>query len=162
MDLSLINVYPEEIKERVIELYNSGRLGEYITNRYPQSHHIKSDKMLFNYVKELKSYYMKRAKPLHRVYFSDSVEQVYNALGFNRTNRVVQGRKAKVRNEIVIASLFKNAPEEFLEMIVIHELAHLKVKEHNKEFYRLCMNMNARYHQLEFDLRLYLIYRSHL
>jgi predicted metal-dependent hydrolase len=42
-------------------------------------------------------------------------------------------------------------------MIVVHELAHLKEKEHNKAFYRLCLNMLSNYHQLEFDMRLYLI-----
>jgi len=26
-------------------------------------------------------------------------------------------------------------------MIVVHELAHLKEKQHNKAFYRLCLNM---------------------
>jgi predicted metal-dependent hydrolase len=41
-------------------------------------------------------------------------------------------------------------------MIVVHELAHLKEKEHNKAFYSLCEHMEPDYHQLEFDLRLYL------
>jgi hypothetical protein len=41
-------------------------------------------------------------------------------------------------------------------MIVVHELAHIKEKEHNKAFYKLCMHMEPDYHQLEFDTRLYL------
>ena len=41
-------------------------------------------------------------------------------------------------------------------MIVVHELAHLKEPEHNKAFYQLCTHMAPDYHQLEFDLRLYL------
>jgi hypothetical protein len=41
-------------------------------------------------------------------------------------------------------------------MIVVHELAHLKEFEHNKAFYQLCTHMVPDYHQLEFDLRLYL------
>ncbi len=52
--------------------------------------------------------------------------------------------------------VFKTAPLEFLRMIVAHELAHLKEKEHNKAFYKLCEHMEPDYHQLEFDLRLYL------
>lgn len=52
--------------------------------------------------------------------------------------------------------VFKTAPEEFLRMIVIHELAHLKEKQHNKAFYKLCSHMDNSYHQLEFDMRLYL------
>ena len=52
--------------------------------------------------------------------------------------------------------MFKATPEAFLKMIVVHELAHFKEKEHNKAFYKLCQHMEPNYHQYEFDLRLYL------
>jgi predicted metal-dependent hydrolase len=68
----------------------------------------------------------------------------------------VQGAKLKAKNEIRIASVFKHAPLEFLRMIVAHELAHLKERDHNKAFYNLCEYMEPAYHQLEFDMRLYL------
>ena len=42
-------------------------------------------------------------------------------------------------------------------MIVVHELAHLREKEHNKNFYQLCKHMLPDYYQLEFDARLYMI-----
>jgi predicted metal-dependent hydrolase len=41
-------------------------------------------------------------------------------------------------------------------MIVVHELSHLKEKEHNKAFYQLCQHMLPEYHQIEFDVRVYL------
>jgi hypothetical protein len=41
-------------------------------------------------------------------------------------------------------------------MIVVHELAHVKEKEHNKAFYQLCTYMEPHYHQYELDCRLYL------
>ena len=56
----------------------------------------------------------------------------------------------------IIASIFRDAPGEFLKMIVVHELAHLKEKEHNKAFYQLCEYMEPAYGQLEFDTRLFL------
>ena len=62
----------------------------------------------------------------------------------------------KSKNEIRIGALFKKSPEAFLEMIVVHELAHLKEKNHNKNFYKLCQHMQADYHQIELDLRIYL------
>ncbi len=62
----------------------------------------------------------------------------------------------KAKNEIRIASMFRDAPEPFLRMLVVHELAHLKEKDHNKAFYALCCHMEPDYHQLEFDARLYL------
>ena len=60
------------------------------------------------------------------------------------------------KNEIKIAEVFRVGPEAFLRMIVVHELAHFKEKEHDKAFYQLCAHMEPAYHQLEFDLRLYL------
>jgi predicted metal-dependent hydrolase len=45
-------------------------------------------------------------------------------------------------------------------MIVVHELAHLKELDHNKAFYQLCTYMLPDYHQLEFDLRVYLTWRE--
>jgi len=52
--------------------------------------------------------------------------------------------------------VFRDAPAPFLKMILVHELAHLKEREHNKAFYQLCTHMEPDYFQLEFDLRLYL------
>jgi len=68
----------------------------------------------------------------------------------------VQGTKLKAKREIRIASLFKQTPPEFLKMIVVHELAHLKERDHDKAFYALCEHMEPAYHQIEFDLRMYL------
>ncbi len=59
-----------------------------------------------------------------------------------------------------MAALFKAAAPEFLQMIVVHELAHLKQAEHNKPFYQLCQYMLPDYHQREFDLRTYLTWRD--
>jgi UTP pyrophosphatase len=70
----------------------------------------------------------------------------------------VQGSQLKTRREIRIATVFRESPPEFLDMIVVHELAHLKEPEHDKAFYQLCTHMLADYHQLEFDLRLYLLH----
>ena len=68
----------------------------------------------------------------------------------------MQGARLKASREIRIASVFRDAPADFLKMIVVHELAHMKEAEHNKAFYQLCTHMAPDYHQLEFDLRLYL------
>ena len=56
--------------------------------------------------------------------------------------------------------MFRDAPAPFLKMILVHELAHLKEREHNKAFYQLCIHMEPDYFQLEFDLRLYLTHRE--
>jgi predicted metal-dependent hydrolase len=58
--------------------------------------------------------------------------------------------------------MFRDAPAAFLKMILVHELAHLKEREHTKAFYQLCTHMEPDYFQLEFDLRLYLTHRETL
>jgi predicted metal-dependent hydrolase len=68
----------------------------------------------------------------------------------------VQGNKLKSKREIRVAALFKEGPAEFLKMIAVHELAHIKEREHDKAFYKLCTYMEPQYHQYEFDLRVYL------
>lgn len=68
----------------------------------------------------------------------------------------MQGNQLKAKREIRVDSLFKDTPPEFLKMIVAHELAHLKEREHGKAFYQLCSHMEPHYHQYEFDLRLHL------
>jgi UTP pyrophosphatase len=52
--------------------------------------------------------------------------------------------------------MFKDAPPEFLRMITVHELAHLRLRDHDRAFYQLCEHMEPNYHQLEFDVRVYL------
>jgi hypothetical protein len=57
-----------------------------------------------------------------------------------------------------VAAIFREMPPEFLRMIVVHELAHMKERDHDKAFYQLCRHMEPDYSQLEFDLRTYLTY----
>ena len=59
-----------------------------------------------------------------------------------------------------MASLFREAPAAFLDMILVHELAHLRESEHNKAFYQLCQHMLPGYAQIEFDLRAWLCWRE--
>lgn len=44
-----------------------------------------------------------------------------------------------------------------LELLVVYELAHFKEKDHNKAFYKICEYMRPDYHQIELDLRLFLV-----
>ena len=72
----------------------------------------------------------------------------------------MQGGKLQAKREIRISALFREGPLQFLRMIVVHELAHLRQREHDKAFYQLCLHMEPHYHQYEFDLRAYLTYRA--
>jgi hypothetical protein len=154
--LKYLSHYNEQTKLQVQSLIKQDKLEAHLLKKYQNSHTIKTDKALFDYVNGLKNEYMKKSSPLSKVVYDGKINVIDNALGMHTFISRVQGNKLKSKNEIRVASMFKSVPEEFLRMIVVHELAHFKEKEHNKAFYNLCMHMENSYHQLEFDLRLYL------
>jgi len=41
-------------------------------------------------------------------------------------------------------------------LLLARKLAHMKDRDHDKAFYTLCEHMEPAYHQIEFDLRMYL------
>ncbi len=148
--------YPPHVLARVHALIEQGRLGEVLANKYAQVHAVRSDAQLYDYVQELKERHLRKSVPLGKVIYDGKLQVMKHALGTHTSISRVQGDRLKARREIRIASVFRDAPAEFLKMIVVHELAHLKEAEHDRSFYRLCTHMEPGYHQLEFDLRLYL------
>jgi len=154
--LKYLTGYSTETIFQVDQLISDNRLGEILLKKYPDTHGIRTDKQLYEYSIDLKNQHMNKAQPLNRVQYDSKIKIIQHALGQHHYITRVQGNKIKAVNEIRIASLFRIAPEAFLKMIVVHELAHFKEKEHNKSFYQLCRHMEPLYHQYEFDLRLYL------
>lgn len=149
--------YPAELRAQARELIAQGRLAEQLRRRYPDLHEVRTDGALRDYVKALKNRHLRSAEPLAKVVFDNRLQVVENALGTHTTITRVQGNRLKAKREIRIAGVFRALPEAFLKMIVVHELAHLKQRAHDKAFYALCMHMEPDYHQLEFDLRLSLM-----
>ncbi|KHN50678.1 M48 family metallopeptidase [Pectobacterium fontis] len=158
--LRYLNGYPPTIIAQVQALVEQGKLGSWLEKRYPDHHSIQSDKSLYQFVAELKQRYLKNAPALSKVLYDNKQNPIKGTLGTNTFVARVQGGKLKSNNEIRIATLFRDGPEAFLRMIVIHELAHLKEKDHNKAFYQLCCHMDPDYHQLEFDMRIWLNWRE--
>ncbi len=148
--------YPPELRAQVRVLIAEGRLADSVERRYPERHDIASDGALYDYVSELKNRHMRSAGPLAKVLYDSRLHLTHQALGVHTAVSRVQGSQLKSKREIRIASLFREAPAAFLRMIAVHELAHLKEREHNKAFYALCMHMEPEYYQLEFDVRLWL------
>jgi predicted metal-dependent hydrolase len=150
--------YPAELVEQVRQLIDQGLYADVLLRKYPLAHAVRTDKALYDYVSELKGRYLRTAGPLSLVAFDSTLHVIRNALGLHTSISRVQGTKLKSKREIRVANVFKAMPPEFLRMIVVHELAHLKEREHDKAFYQLCRHMEPEYHQLEFDLRAYLCY----
>lgn len=149
--------YPSQLQQQVTAMIAENRLADFLLNRYPDVHDVNNDQCLREYVFALKNDYMKKSSPLSKVVYDNKIHVVKNALGTHSYVPRVQGNKISSKNEIRISSVFKKTPEAFLNMIAVHELAHLKEKSHDKAFYRLCTHMLPEYHQLEFDTRLYLV-----
>ncbi|MDM0070820.1 M48 family metallopeptidase [Variovorax sp. J31P207] len=154
--MKYLAAYPAALRAQVEKLLAEGKLGDWLQKRYVAPHEIRTDRALYDYVSDLKSEFLRNAEPLSKVVFDNKLHVIRNALGTHTTVSRVQGGKLKAKREIRVASLFKEVPIEWLRMIVVHELAHMKEREHDKAFYKLCMHMEPDYHQHEFDLRLYL------
>ncbi|MFI3187301.1 MAG: DUF45 domain-containing protein [Methylococcaceae bacterium] len=155
-ELKYLLGYSDNVTSQVRQLISDDKLGETLLKKYPLVHTIRTDKALYTYTVELKNALLKQSQPLSKVIYDDKIKDLHQALGLHTFISRVQGGKHKAKNEIRVASLFKTVPLAFLRMIVVHELAHLKEKEHNKAFYQLCQHMEPAYHQFELDMRLYL------
>ena len=154
--MKYLSGYPDSLKVGVQQLLLQGRLGETLLARYPHGHAVRTDKALYDYVIVLKNEFLRNSEPLSKVSFDSKLQVITHALGTHTTVSRVQGSKLKSKCEIRVASLFREVPAEFLKMIVVHELAHIREKAHDKAFYKLCTHMEPQYHQYEFDLRVYL------
>ncbi len=148
--------YPEHVQEKVRNLLLQDKLGPMLRDKYAQPHTVRNDRQLYDYVQELKDRYLRKSVPLGKVIYDSKLQVMKHALGTHTAISRIHGGKLKASREIRIATVFRDAPADFLKMIVVHELAHLKEADHNKPFYQLCTHMAPDYHQLEFDLRLYL------
>ena len=148
--------YAPSLQQKVRDWLQAGKAAEWLLRKYPQAHAVRSDAALYGYVQQLKGAYLRTASPLGKVMFDSRLSILKQVLGTNSRISRVQGAKLKAKSEIRVAALFREMPEPFLRMIVAHELAHLKEREHDKAFYQLCRHMVPDYFQLEFDLRAYL------
>ena len=159
-NLKYLQQYPLDLQHKIADLLAQDKLGDYITQRYPLAHSIQTDKALYDYCNDIKQTFLRNAPLLDKVAYDNRLSIEHHALGLNTAISRVQGGKLKAKKEIRISSFFKAAPSDFLKMIVVHELAHLKQRNHDKAFYQLCQHMAPNYHQLEFDCRVYLTFKS--
>ncbi len=158
--LSYLKGYSPELQRQALALLQANKTGELLLKKYPRPHDLASEKALYVYAQDIKNEFMRSSAPISKVIYDDKIHVINNALGLHTYVSRVQGNKLKAKNEVRISSMFRRVPEPLLRMILVHELAHLREKEHNKAFYKLCTYMEPDYFQLEFDLRLYLCHKD--
>ena len=159
-DLPFLSGYAPELLDQVRALRDAGTLGEHLARRYPETHQLRTDGALYEHASALKARYLKNAPALAKVAYDNRLQIDQRALGTLTAVSRVQGGKLTAKREIRVSSFFKQAPAAMLQMILVHELAHLKERAHDKPFYALCQHMLPEYHQVEFDTRLYLTWRA--
>jgi len=158
--MEYLNGYPDTTVAQVARMRDQAQLGPWLLRKYPQGHDVRSDKALFNYLQSLRQAYLQNAPQLSKAVYDSKLQTVANALGTHARIGRVQGAQLKSRREIRIASVFRQAPLPFLRMICVHELAHFRERDHDRAFYQLCCHLEPDYHQLEFEVRVYLTYLS--
>ena len=154
--LKYLQGYSSDTLAQVEKIMDGQGLGAWLLKKYPTGHGLRTDKALYDYAQTIKQAHLRGTEPLNKVAFDSKLQVVAHALGTHTTISRVQGNKLKSKREIRIASLFKDTPPEFLKMITVHELAHIKERAHDKAFYQLCTYMEPSYHHLEFEVRVYL------
>jgi predicted metal-dependent hydrolase len=154
--LKYLSAYSDQTRAQVAQMIEHGQLATHLRQRYRCAHGIRTDKALYDYVQDLKTEFLRNAEPISKVAFDSKIQVIQHALGLHTAISRVQGNKLKAKHEIRIATVFRDVPLEMLRMIAVHELAHVKEKQHDKAFYKLCCYMEPQYHQIEFDLRLVL------
>jgi UTP pyrophosphatase len=158
--VNYLGAYSSQVQQQVQALLDNNKTGPWLLKKYPQLHALGSEKALYEYAQGIKNEFMRSSSPISKVVYDDKIHVINNALGLHTYVSRVQGNKLKAKHEIRISSLFRKLPEPLLRMILVHELAHLREKNHDKAFYKLCCYMEPDYHQLEFDLRVYLSHRD--
>ena len=62
------------------------------------------------------------------------------------------------RGNININTLMQNMPEELIDYVVYHEVAHLRRLRHDEKFWRIIAKKFPHYQDLEKELSLYWFY----
>lgn len=154
--VDLLAGFPPAVRARAEALHSAGQLLPLLQRRYPEAHEVHDNAALYRYVQDLKTAHMRSSPPLGKVRYCDKISTVHNALGLHTYAVRVQGSKLKRKNELRVGAVFRDMPAAFLFAIVVHELAHLRHRDHDRAFYRLCTHMDPDYHRHEADLRLWL------
>ncbi|MCF2908024.1 DUF45 domain-containing protein [Pseudoalteromonas sp. DL2-H2.2] len=149
--------YPSSLQAQIKPLLEGDKLATYFRAKYPHGHQCQSTQALYDYCHDYKNKYLKNVPRLHKVSYAKGRDLMTGTLGHHSQTRKQHGGKVKTRYEIALSQQLKYAPEAVLRALVVHELAHFKELDHNKAFYQLCCHMEPDYHQLELDLRLFIV-----
>ena len=143
--LPYLSGYAPSLQNQVRDWLFAGKAGEWLLRKYPQAHAVRTDRALYDYVDALKAQYLRNAGQLHKVAYDSRIHVVHNALGLHTRRAIVHGGRLNARHEIHVAAMFKQAPDAFLRMICVHELAHTRHFDHSPSFWAEVAKHDADY-----------------
>lgn len=105
--LNYLSGYPADIVAQVQKLIATDQLSQILLKKYPETHGVRSDKALYDYVLDLKNQYLRGASPLNKVAYDSKLQVLRQALGTHTSISRVQGGKLKAKREIRVAAVWR-------------------------------------------------------
>ena len=106
--------------------------------------------------KHVNHFYKEEAKrhiPSFVKKWSDIMELTPNKISFRKTKR--QWGSCSVKNDLSFNTMMMKLPHDVIQYIIVHELAHIKHKHHQKSFWREVEKYMPNYKQHIAELRKY-------
>ncbi len=117
-------------KNKILQAQKAAREGVWILGKFHTNHTYTKDELDLLYEKEA----TRIIPPMVDIY-SQKMQLFANKIGF-RKNRTRWG-SCSGKNNLSFNIYLAKTPVEFIEYVVVHELAHIKYKNHSKEFWQL-------------------------
>ena len=110
--LPYLQSYPASLQQQAGSLVQSGKLGQWLLQRHPQPHQMRSDKALHAYVMGLKGEHMRNSAALAKVVYDSKLQLVYQALGIHvRTGKTMAARPSRaMRSALAACSSMRPRP----------------------------------------------------
>ena len=93
--LKYLSSYPLEVQNKIRTMVEQDTLESFLLKKHPKTHDINNDKMLREYVMNLKNTHLRKSSPLSKVIYDKKIHVVNNALGLHTFVSRVQGNKLK-------------------------------------------------------------------
>ena len=80
--MKYIQHYPQHLQDQVKTLIKENKLDSYLLKKYPNKHEYSNDKLLYEYVMDLKNQYLKKYQ-ISKVMYDGKINVINNALGMH-------------------------------------------------------------------------------
>ena len=83
MSLKYLSSYSLAVQDQIRTMIEQDTLGRFLLKKHPQKHNINNDKMLREYVMDLKNNNLRQSSPLSKIIYDKKIHVINNALGLH-------------------------------------------------------------------------------